>query len=586
MAGGALTTVGPGTVVAGTYEVTGLLGRGGMGAVWAARHLRLPGKQVAIKVLLGSGVGEQALARFRREAEIASRIGHPNIVEVLDFNTLDDGTPYQVLEFLDGESLGQRLRRGSIALDETVELVLQIGSALRAAHRAGVVHRDLKPDNIFLCPSDAGGVVHDRVKILDFGISKIRGSQTLQTQESVLIGTPQYMSPEQASGKNQEVDQRTDVFALGAIVYEMLSGRPAFSGDSIVAVILDVVQGIPTPLASLMPSLPIEVDRAVSRALAKRADERFAEIGDFVTALTGRTLQTLDNAARGTTRGAVSPATSPSGARRPLSSEDMVGETMAPPVAAPASGGRTAVMPAPAPASPATVRASPGAGAPVAGANANAVGLAAPAGPAKSRAGVFLGIGVAALALIAAGVWLPRRQRDDRARAARAARVAADDRSGSPTAAVNGAAASASPAQPPVAAAVAVEPPKDPAGSPAGAGGSAAGVMTSSAATKTKKGAPRGEHGAAVEAIPADVAAQLAEAERLLDAGDAGEAIRRTRQSFFTLKTDRGWGLLARAFCAKGDLENAKASLRNVRAAAPDRARAAHACHARGIDLR
>src|SRR3954464_7931801 len=105
----AITAIGIGTLVAGSYEVTGLIGRGGMGAVWAARHLRLPGKRVAIKVLLGTSVGEQALARFRREAEIASRIGHPNIVEVLDFNMLGDGTPYQVLEFLDGESLGQRL---------------------------------------------------------------------------------------------------------------------------------------------------------------------------------------------------------------------------------------------------------------------------------------------------------------------------------------------------------------------------------------------------------------------------------------------------------------------------------------------
>src|SRR5689334_13838461 len=208
--------IGPGTVIAATYELTEVIGRGGMGAVWAARHLRLPGKQVAIKVLLGTGVGEQALARFRREAEIASRIGHPNIVEVLDFNTLADGTPYQILEFLDGESLASRLRAGPMPVVTVLELAKQMGSALRAAHRAGVVHRDLKPDNIFLCPSDSGGVVHDRVKILDFGISKIRGSQTMQTQDSVLIGTPQYMSPEQATGKNTTIDNRTDIFALGA----------------------------------------------------------------------------------------------------------------------------------------------------------------------------------------------------------------------------------------------------------------------------------------------------------------------------------------------------------------------------------
>ena len=340
MAFEATSGMGPGTIVAGSYQVTEVIGRGGMGAVWGARHLRLPGKRVAIKVLLGTNLGEQALARFRREAEIASRIGHPNIVEVLDFNTLADGTPYQVLEFLEGESLGQRLRRGPIPLPETVELVLQIGSALRAAHRAGVVHRDLKPDNIFLCPSDSGGVVHDRVKILDFGISKIRGSQTLQTQESLLIGTPQYMSPEQASGKNQQVDHRTDVFALGAIVYEMLSGGPAFSGDSVVAVIMDVVQGVPVPLRSLRPDLPAAVEQAVARALAKRPEERFQDIADFVAALTGRTLQTLGET-RVTGGGATASAT------RPLSADEIMGETIVPPpsTATPEPGPRTLALP-------------------------------------------------------------------------------------------------------------------------------------------------------------------------------------------------------------------------------------------------
>src|SRR3954462_3581476 len=159
---------GVGTVVADSYEGTGLLGRGGMGAGWAARHLRLPGKRVAIKVLLGDGGDAQALARFKREAGVASRIGHPHIVEVLDFNPLADGTPYQVLEFLDGESLGARLARERLPLDQVLGLARLLGSALLAAHRAGGVHRDLKPENIILPRSDAGGVLHDRVKILDF----------------------------------------------------------------------------------------------------------------------------------------------------------------------------------------------------------------------------------------------------------------------------------------------------------------------------------------------------------------------------------------------------------------------------------
>src|SRR5262249_22617980 len=177
---------------------------------------RLP-KRFAVKVLLGQLQDSEGYARFKREAEIASRIGHPNIVEVLDFNTLASGTPYLVMEFLEGESLAKRIKtRGALPLEEILGLARQMGSALNAAHKNDVVHRDLKPDNIFLCPSDSGGVVGDRVKILDFGISKIRNTQTVLTQESTLMGTPQYMSPEQASGKNSLVDQRTDVFALGA----------------------------------------------------------------------------------------------------------------------------------------------------------------------------------------------------------------------------------------------------------------------------------------------------------------------------------------------------------------------------------
>src|SRR5271165_2228825 len=141
-----------GGVVGDTYRITRLLGRGGMGAVWAAEHLRLPGRQVAVKVLLAPGVASgEAFARFRREAEIASRLGHPHIVQVLDFHSLPTGEPYIVLELLQGETLAQRLQRGPLALEEALAIARQVGSALQAAHRAGVVHRDLKPDNVFLC---------------------------------------------------------------------------------------------------------------------------------------------------------------------------------------------------------------------------------------------------------------------------------------------------------------------------------------------------------------------------------------------------------------------------------------------------
>jgi len=282
-----------GSVLGETYRIQALIGRGGMGAVWAAEHLRLPGKHVAVKVLLDAAAGgEEMLQRFRREAEIASRLGHPNIVEVLDFNTLPTGQPYIVLEYLRGETLAGRLASGRLQLDEALAITRQIGSALQAAHRAGVVHRDLKPDNVFLCTPEED--MPTKVKVLDFGISKIRGSQSLRTQDAILMGTPQYMSPEQATGKNTAVDARTDVFAVGAIVYEMLGGQPAFAGGSLAEVVYRVVHGEPTPLRELAPALPENVLNAVERALQKDPAVRPQDIGAFILELTGRPLSTFN----------------------------------------------------------------------------------------------------------------------------------------------------------------------------------------------------------------------------------------------------------------------------------------------------
>ena len=287
-------TIEAGTVIAETYEVTHLIGRGGMGAVWAANHMRLPGSRVAVKVLLADIAGDtDSLARFRREAEIASKLGHPNIVQVIDFNTLPDGAPYLVLELLTGESLDSRLARGPLSMSEAMTVVRQMGSGLHAAHREGVIHRDLKPQNIFLCPTEMGGDIHTQVKVLDFGISKIRGSQTIKTQESTILGTPQYMAPEQATGAHDKVDARTDVFAFGAIVYEMLSGMPAFSGQSVPEVVFKVVYEEAPPLADIAPTVPEVTRSAIEKALAKKRDERFATVSEFVEALTGRPLVTL-----------------------------------------------------------------------------------------------------------------------------------------------------------------------------------------------------------------------------------------------------------------------------------------------------
>jgi serine/threonine-protein kinase len=279
--------LGPGVTVAETYEVERLLGRGGMGEVWLARHLRLAGKQVAIKVLhTGGAVSGEALARFRREAEIAARLEHPNIVQVADFNALASGEPFLVMEYLRGESLSARLKRGPLPLDEARAVIRQVGSALEAAHRAGVVHRDLKPENIFLVPTSLG----DQVKVLDFGISKLADSNTVKTSDSVLIGTPLYMSPEQAMGNNRDMTAQSDLFSLGSITYEMLSGAAPFVAESIVKVIFRIAYEPHRPLAEVVPGLPPEVNRAVEHALEKNLAARTPDVAHFVEEFTGQAL--------------------------------------------------------------------------------------------------------------------------------------------------------------------------------------------------------------------------------------------------------------------------------------------------------
>jgi serine/threonine-protein kinase len=306
-----------GSVIADTYTLEALLGRGGMGAVFLASHKRLAGKRVAIKILHTELDDADVVARFKREAEIAARLNHPNIVGVIDYNVAPDGMPYLVLDYLEGETLAQRIARGPMPTSQVLSIARQIGSALAAAHRAGIVHRDLKPQNVFLVPTEVDGRHVEIAKVLDFGISKILGSQTVKTQDSTLLGTPQYMAPEQATGQHANVDERTDVFALGAIVYEMLCGRPAFSGASIPEVVFKVVYEEPPALAPQVPSLSPAIAGAVARAMAKSSDQRFASVTDFVEALTGQPL-TLP---RGQATAPAAATESPSAARRVASGE-------------------------------------------------------------------------------------------------------------------------------------------------------------------------------------------------------------------------------------------------------------------------
>ncbi|MBW2733164.1 MAG: serine/threonine protein kinase [Deltaproteobacteria bacterium] len=188
-----MEAIAKGTVVGQSYRLLQLLGRGGMGEVWMAQHLRLP-RRVAVKFLLASANDRpELLARFKRETQVTSQLGHPNIVEVLDTNTMSDGRPYYVMELLEGENLRHRLRDGKIPQDRTLELLRQIASGLHAAHRAGVVHRDLKPENIFLARVTTDfGAEGEVAKIVDFGISKLQRPQDFVTCDNRVLGTAPY----------------------------------------------------------------------------------------------------------------------------------------------------------------------------------------------------------------------------------------------------------------------------------------------------------------------------------------------------------------------------------------------------------
>jgi serine/threonine protein kinase len=272
----------PGQVLQGTYEVVRLAGQGGMGEVYETRHLRIPGR-FAVKLLHQHGpLDGDALASFRREAEITSSLRHPNIVQVLDFNQLPDGSPYIVMEFLDGADLSQRLKaQGILPPFEVVRHISQMAAALAAAHEHGVVHRDLKPQNVFLVPM--AGQTGEHVKILDFGISSVRGAMPGPDAPS---GTPHYMSPEQALGDAAAVDGRTDQFALAAIAYEMLTGHEAFRGDSVGSVLFNLVHGAPVPLPEPVRAMVGELGEAtLQRAMSRRPEDRFPGVLAFASAL-------------------------------------------------------------------------------------------------------------------------------------------------------------------------------------------------------------------------------------------------------------------------------------------------------------
>ncbi|MFO0593185.1 MAG: serine/threonine-protein kinase [Polyangiaceae bacterium] len=280
---------GPGEVVAGIYRVERRIGEGGMGIVLAARHLP-SGQVMALKLLHQEAASaDGAVARFWREARAVSRLQHPNVVRIFDVGTLADDTPYMAMELLEGETLAARIDRiGKLPVDEALGYLWQACAAVEAAHAIGVVHRDLKPDNMFLTRSPQGEVL----KVLDFGISKAMAATASDDKQNLtrttdVFGSPTYMSPEQLKA-SRDVDARADVWSLAVVLHEMLAGKPPFDGRTVAEIFGAILYMPPPPLTSLRPDVPRAIESAVLRALEKDRDKRLPNVPSLRAAIEGR----------------------------------------------------------------------------------------------------------------------------------------------------------------------------------------------------------------------------------------------------------------------------------------------------------
>ena len=276
-----------GATLGGLYHVERLIGVGGMGRVYEATHTHL-GKAYAVKVLPEARANKpDATERFLREAKSATKIDHDHIVKVVNCDTDDEHRLFIVMELLDGENLADRIERGALPVDDAIEIAKQTAEALQAAHDAGIVHRDLKPENIFITQKNG----RDFVKVLDFGISKIKNPEhgdPKLTATDQIVGTPLYISPELARGI-ATVDHRTDIYALGVILYEMITGTPPFTGQNHFQLLYKHGNEAPEPPSqrSKEARIPPHVESAVLRALEKNPADRFDTMGDFSAALEG-----------------------------------------------------------------------------------------------------------------------------------------------------------------------------------------------------------------------------------------------------------------------------------------------------------
>lgn len=276
-----------GQVIENKYRIVRLLGEGGMGAVYEGENIKIQ-RRVAIKVLHpGYSENKDVVSRFQREAQAAGRIGNDHILEVLDLGVLDDGSNFMVLEFLDGEPLASRIQRlGRMTPQQVAPLARQMFKGLQAAHTAGIVHRDLKPDNVFILKEKAGQP--DFVKIIDFGISKFQplsGSEGMRmTSTGAVMGTPYYMSPEQASG-SRDVDARSDLYTCGVILYECVTGRVPFDGETFNQLMFKIVLSEPPPLLEVVPDLDPAFASIIQKSMARDVNQRFQTATEFADAI-------------------------------------------------------------------------------------------------------------------------------------------------------------------------------------------------------------------------------------------------------------------------------------------------------------